>query len=300
MVLTCDVYAAVQNNVSSHTTSTYTCSVANIVMATPAVLLNSSVIISILKSNERTEPYNMLMLNLAITDVLAGLFVMPSYFVQFFYVASNSTFCEPFNLLVTLGYLLGLVSLLSITTTALERYIKVFHPFVHSIRKTSYTLAIIIFGTWSLPIGSACLIFFTKSHTYSSTSTVLYLSFTSPVIFFCYTKILLRVRSIRRQIEAEAERFGHHRINEKDKNLLFVGGLIIISYFVCFFPIFIRSMMVLLKYKERAFDHVLCWELTLYAANSLVNPIISCLFNPAIRSKVIKIWTCAGRHVRSS
>ena len=282
-------------NASSYVASSYACAVSNISLVIPTILMNLSVIMAVVKLNGEMEPYEILIANLALTDLLAGLFSMPSLFVESLYVANLKDPCDFAKFTVTASIALGQVSFFLITAIAIERHIKVFSPFFYNSRVTSSLLAKLMIGMWFVSIAIATIQFFAENvFVKFGTSSVISLLGTA-VILICYTKILLRARSIRRQTEAEATRFGQGRMTEKYRNLLFIGGLIFISFFLCYSLLMARSLWNLFGVKNRDLDYIICWAWFCVLLNSLANPIISCVFNPDLKKKTTKLWTCVFR-----
>ena len=292
MELICNGLGLAITNKSSYIANNYACAAFNLTFAIPTILLNVALIFAVLKSDERKEPCQILILNLAFTDVSTGIFSMPSQFTEFFYVANLKDPCSFADITMALRYFLGIASFFTITAIAMERYIFVFNPYLHTNRLTTRLLAVVVMAIWLLSTAIVVVFFFVG---YSMTLYVINIFFgllSFAVIIFCYSKIFIRARSIRRKIEAEAERYGHHRMSEKDKNLLFLGGLIIISFFVCYLPFFARMSFEIFAVTSHVLDYTLCWEWFFAMLNSLINPAISCAFNPVAKGRVINILHC--------
>ena len=295
MVLSCWDFVLVPRNISSYIASSYACGVSSIVLSIPTTILNLTYIVAVLKSNERTEPCQILLLNLAFTDLFTGIFSLPSHFIEAVYAATLKSPCSFANVTTCLKMILGLVSFITITIIAVERYTCIFYPYIHNARVTSFFLSILVTGVWF--VSTAVYIafyFFTTSKVFFLTNLV-FCVFASIVIVFSYVKILLRARGIRQEIEANLQRFGQHRITEKDKNLLLVGGFIILSHFLCFSPFFAYGIFVIIGNSSNIQRYMPCWKWVFIMASSFFNPIISCTFNPAVKRKVIKMWTCGRK-----
>eukprot|EP00795_Rhopilema_esculentum_P003616 gene3616-13878_t len=273
----------------------YICAIFNLVLAVPTTLMNASFIVAVLKSSDRAEPYQILMLNLAITDLLTGIVSMPSQFISYLH---NSHFKETcFNKAVAenITFFLGMASFFTVIAVTMERYTYVFHPFFYNEKLTSRFLTAMAGSIWLLSIALSVAYSFTGgSYLINTCIGVL----ASALIFFCYTRIMLRARRVRRQIAAEAGRYGQRRMNKKDKNLVVIGGLIIISFFVCYAPTVLSNLLLAFGIRSHIFRGMYYWLLLLVLSNSFINPMISCTFNPRVRRKVIRIWSC-GRKGRT-
>ena len=292
MDLDCSHYGIRLKNETVFQDINETCSWINLILAVPTALVNASLIIALLMSSDRTKPCQLLLLNLAATDFLAGFANMPIQFVVFRFISLNKDPCNFANVTTPVGYVLGIASFITVSMIAVERYISIFHPFFHLSKLSSEKTAISVVILWvvsiSVVIPSAA----------SADDTILY----SCVIFlvvvgtvvniYCYFRILLRARKVRRQIQSEAARFGQQQSSERDKSLLRVGSLIVISMTICYTPIATNSLANLAGLKSEGIDYALCWAWTLAMVNSLINPIITCSFSPPIRRKIAKMWTC--------
>ena len=275
--------------------SFYICAVFNLVLAVPTTMLNASFIVAVLKSSDRAEPNQILMLNLAITDLLTGIVSMPSQFILYFHHTHFEEACYSKVVAENVTFFLGMASFFTISAVTIERYAYVFHPFFYNEKLTSRFLKAMAGSIWLLSIALSVTYLFTGG-SYAINTCIGF--FASALIFFCYIRIMLRARGIRRQIAAEAGRFGQRRMNKKDRNLVVVGGLIIISFFVCYAPTVLSNLLSAFGIRSHIFRGMYYWLLLLVLTNSFINPMISCTFNPRVRRKVIRIWSC-GRKGRA-
>eukprot|EP00795_Rhopilema_esculentum_P016256 gene16256-7638_t len=285
------------SNISSYKANCIACATFSIVFSVPTVLLNVALIIAILKSSERKEPYQMLVQNLAFTDLLTGVIAMPNNSAVFIYVASSKTPCSFAVVTFAIQYFLGVVSLVIVTIIALERYVFVFKPYMHSSLLTSRAMAVISILVWLIAIAFLFVSRVIKNIKLLLAMRVCIGCVLSALIILCYTKILLRARKVRRQIEAEAERFGHQRLTDKDRSLLLIGGFIIISFFVCYAPFFSKYFFIIFEVEGHVLKYSICWEWLLVMLNSLVNPVISCIFHSPIRRTILSFLVC-GRNCK--
>ena len=285
------------SNTSSYKANCIACATFSLVFSVPTALLNVTLIIIILKSSERKEPYQMLVQNLAFTDLLTGVISMPNNFAVFIYIASSKAPCFFAVVTMVLQYFLGSVSLIIVTTIALERYVFVFKPYMHSTLLTSRVMAVISILVWLIPIADLFVSRVIKNIKLLFAMHVCIGCVLSALIILCYTKILLRARKVRRQIEAEAERFGHQRMTDKDRSLLLIGCFIMISFFVCYAPFFLRYFFVIFEVEGHVLEYSICWEWLLAMLNSFVNPVISCIFHSPIRRTVLRLLAC-GRNCK--
>ena len=276
------------------------CSFVNLGLALPTTLINLTLIVAIVTSNECKKPCQELLLNLAFTDLLTGVTSMPFHFVEFRLIAFLKDPCQFSNVAIPLGYAIGLASFLTVTVIAVERYVKIFCPYVYHARFKPSTVIVFLLVIWAISVIGVIPTAVTQNAYPLHLFAVLVAVFGSTVNVYCYLRILLRARKTRRQIETEVSRFGRAVPSQRERNLLFIGGLIIISLSLSYTPIVLSKLVKVLGIRGDAWDYALCWEWTLAMANSLMNPVISCVFNPVVRMKIVRMWTCKANDNRMS
>ena len=121
--------------------------VLNAVLSPCAVVANSLVVLVIIRKVSLRSPLNLLLGCLAVSDLLVGLFVQPSY-VAFRLVENQHRFVPcALRLFYTMGFFTCYgVSLVSLCAISCERFIALFHPlrYCHIIRY-SRVIKLIIF-----------------------------------------------------------------------------------------------------------------------------------------------------------
>lgn len=288
----CRHYGIVLRDESTFKATNLTCSWLNLLLAFPTAFANISLVIALLTSSDRTRPCQILLLNLAITDFLAGVFIMPIQCVVFRYISSSMNPCEFANVTTPVGYILGIASFMTVSMIAVERYINIFHPFFHLSKLSSQRTLIGIACLWLLSLSVILPSAISSEDRFLFGFSTILVVLGTILNVYTYTRILLRARKVRRQIQSEAARFGLQQRSARDKSLLRVGGLIVTTMAICYAPIASNSLLKVFNFDSKELDYMLCWAWTLAMANSLVNPIITCSFSPPVRRKIIKIWTC--------
>ena len=269
-----------------------TCSWMSLFLACPTVLLNIAMIVAFMTSRNRLQPCQMLLVNLAVTDLLTGIFNMPAFFVIFRFVAEMKDPCRLLEPCMAVLIILGCVSFITIAFIAFERYLSVFHPYSHASKLSARNVAICVTIVWIVPILLITLSVTGLFRQVISTFIAAILVTGTSFNFYSYLRILLQARKIRLQIHSEAARLGQTDTGVTDKRYIFIGGLIIISMLTCFAPLGVNIILRSTGFKTNAMEDMRCFEWTLAMANSLVNPIITCIFCPPIRAKVLRIMTC--------
>ena len=287
----CSQYNIIFMNSTTFKAINYSCAWTNIIMAWPTTVLNLSLIIAFATSRDRSKPCTLLLLSLAVTDFLCGLVNMPLYFLIFRYIAEVKDpclfvkFCSPAFLLVTLE------SFFIVTLIAIERYLSIFHPFFHVSRVSLRNASVCIAVSWVVSMLGTSPLLAGVNIDRLNPYIVVFMVTGIMLNLYCYLRILLRARKVRLQIESEAARFGQSSITSTDKRYIFVGMLIILSMALCFTFQAAHGILKTFGYRKESFKYFNCWQWTLVAVNSFINPFITLSFWPNVRGKVWKILT---------
>ena len=268
------------------------CSWANILLACPTTVSNVLLIMALATSRDRSKPCTILLLNLAITDLITGIFSMPLFFIFFRYTAEHKSVCYYAKAVVPFALANANDAFFIVALIAMERYIKVFHPFFHSSKLSSRNVAVCISVSWVVSILVIVpLITGAAGSKYDG-----YVGFILVLVMFlnivAYLRILSRARKVKLQIQNEAARFGHTSFNPTDKRYMIIGGLVLVSGIICFMPLAVGNFLWILGFKNENLRKLRCWEWNLLMANSLINPFITCSFWPDIRRKIHRVLTC--------
>ena len=289
-MLPCELHGLEISNTSSYIASTHACAVLSIPLAMLTISFNACLIAAVLKSNEWGETHLVLILNLAITDLVAGLFTMPSNFAEYLYIAMLKDPCYFANVTIVTKHIFGFASLLIVAALAVERYIYIFYPYFYNARLTSRSLIwSVVCCIWLLSTFVIAPAYLTRHKNLVFASSLAFGIPLALIIIFSYAKIFFRAQRIQRQIKTEAERFRQVESRDKDRNILFVGGLIILSFFVCSAPSYISSILKSFGVQSSLFIYTLCWEWLFVMTNSLFNPVISCVFNPTVKRNILSM-----------
>ena len=292
MVDSCTAYGVIINNSSSLKAISYSCSWANALLTCPTVFGNVALIAALSTSRDKKKPCTLLLLNLAVTDLLAGLVSMPSFFYVFRSISLGQAPCSFVSFSSPFAFIICGTSTQTVALIAVERYASVFHPFCHR-SKINCRMSLLFAGlSWILSLLSVVPSISGLSSFFLNVSVAAITVICTVLSIFCYLRILLRARRVRSQVQNQAARFGQANNSITDKRYVSVGGLIILSMVICFSPVAASNWLWILGYRNRRFDEIRCWEWTLVVSNSIVNPIITCIFCPPMRRKVLKILTC--------
>lgn len=292
MNLSCSSYGITLQNTSSYIVVNQSCSWMSILLAFPTTFANLVLLIAFATSAERKKSCSMLLMNLAITDLLAGVVVMPGHSMIFRYIANGKSPCNFANFSLPVAFSLGGTSLFTVALIAVDRYISIFHPFYYQSELSRTKVALGIILSWIVPIIMIMPLVFNWHITHINGSIAASTIFAICVNFYCYVRIFLRARKVRLQIQAETRRFGEGSTNQAEKRFIFVGVVILLSVLICYTPLGAMNFARGITQRNSILDHMRCVEWVFLNSNSLVNPLITGIFVPPIRNRILKLLRC--------
>lgn len=288
--------------------------VSNGLLMPIAVIGNGLVLTVILKFSNLHTNSNILIFSLALTDILVGLIVQPSFVV---YIASKLTLefsCRALmSYLYTEIFCLGL-SIFMLSLISCERFFAIMHPYKYLSYATKVRViktVAVVWLTW-LAFNVICRALKVKNDEFFSpvASVVITVSFCVNMVlnFKIFKVVRLHKRQIlaHKQVGIEMEYRSHttnsgqqtdvsRRIRVQDTRLaisvLLISGVLII----CYLPLMVTSMADMIVDSDDLFDHVIYpIAETVAFLNSSLNPFLYCLRFRELRNKVwqvLKWWT---------
>ncbi|XP_066533907.1 trace amine-associated receptor 13c-like [Hoplias malabaricus] len=278
------------------------------VCATAVVLLtvcgNLLVIISVCH-------FKQLILSLAVSDFLVGLFVMPFHFmwlIESCWVFGH-VFCILFNFV---SYQLTSVSVGSVALIALDRYVALSHPFLYSKDTTSTIIYTVIPLTWlfSLMYNSAMfyvggnfnnLVMCQGECFYSLGETDSLIDLMFVVIVPCglmavlYVQVFVIARRHANAIRELSQNVKNvsklHSAMRSDRKAAKVLGILVIVFLACLVPYYICSLITDTITADSSYI-VINNVLILFYLNSSINPIIYALFYSWFQKCMKMILSC--------
>ena len=301
MNLTCGRYGLVLRDTTSFRANNQACAIASVVLSLPTVLLNLSMMSVLLSKQYRSKPCEMFLLNLAMADLLAGLLNMPSNFFVFRFMSQTKDPCRFAKFTTPIGCILGIASFLTLVAVAVERYMSIFHPYLHSARLRISNVVIIVALIWALSVALIIPNVFLPQRDVLRAAIFCIGLLGTLINAFCYFKILWFARKIRLEIAATAARYGGPGASMKERrerSLVKIGVLIILTVAFCYAPVVSNNFLRLMGYGSVALDFAFCWGWVLANASSLIDPMIICSFNPDIRHSLFNLWRVRICHRR--
>ncbi|XP_053336735.1 trace amine-associated receptor 13c-like [Clarias gariepinus] len=284
----------------------YVCSAAVVLLTVCGNLL---IIISILHFNQLHTPTNMLMLSLAVSDFLVGIFLMPVMLI--WTIESCWIFGRYFCSIYWLFSGLLIISIYTIAQIAVDRYLALSNPFLYmNIVSVKITCVVIGFN-WCLVITYTTAglyfngnfksfvlcpgeCFLSLYEVWSVIDNVLSFIFPLSVIIILYSLVFViakkhvtAIRELNNHARPNAQKITSYSMKSERKAAK-VLGILVSVFLICLLPYFIYSLLVnVIELQLETFRNVL---IMLYF-NSTINPFIYALFYPWFRRCIKLIIT---------
>ena len=266
--------------------------VLNALLSPCAVVANSLIVIVIIKKPSLRSPLNLLLGCLAVSDLLVGLFVQPSYVA--FRLGENQHKFVPcaLRLFYSTGFFICYgVSLVTLCAISCERFIALFYPlqYYHIVRY-SRVLKLVIF-IWIINIFLTGLQW---AHNKAARGIHL-VSWTVLLLTAVVSqlRILPLIRRHQRQIKRHREHFFYQRTGASLMQMKFaINVTCIVTVYLAFnLPVLIITAFHQIIHIDIDTYNFYSWAETAAFLNSSVNPVICVWRVKAIWRAIKELWT---------
>uniref|UniRef100_A0A3B1K6Z4 Trace amine-associated receptor 13c-like n=1 Tax=Astyanax mexicanus TaxID=7994 RepID=A0A3B1K6Z4_ASTMX len=300
----CDRFSCAERSVSAVSVFLYICAAAVVLLT---VFGNLLIIISVCHFKQLHTPTNMLILSLAVSDFLVGVFVMPTALV--WTIESCWMFSAGYCLFyILISYFLTNISIYTVALIAVDRYFALSNPFLYTKIATLSTMCIVVLCNWFILLLYNITLqyfngyyakmtmcpgdcFFMLDEIWSLVDLLLTFALPCSVIIILYGLVFVIVKKHATAIRelntvTNTQTTKHMTDSMKSerkaaKNL----GILVSVFLACLFPYFIYTVLGnLIEIEVGNFQKVLM----LVYLNSAINPVIYALFYPWFR-KCVKI-----------
>ncbi|XP_053346991.1 trace amine-associated receptor 13c-like [Clarias gariepinus] len=285
----------------------YVCSAAVVLLTVCGNLL---VIISVFHFKQLHTPTNMLVLSLAVSDFLSGIFVMPPMFI--WTIESCWVFGKDFCSIYWFTNSIFTISIYTIALIAVDRYLALSNPFLYmNIVSVKITCVVMFFG-WCFAMGyNIAAIYFNIGNLTSSgmcpsecfislneiwTVIDFVYSFIFPlsVIIILYTQVFMiakkhatAIRELNNHARPKTQKITSHSMKSERKAAK-VLGILVFVFIMCLLPYFLYSFLGnVIELQANTFQKVSI----LFCLNSTINPLIYALCYPWFRKCIQLIVT---------
>ncbi|XP_035384940.1 trace amine-associated receptor 13c-like [Electrophorus electricus] len=278
-------------------------------VSTAAVVLltvcgNLLIIISVCHFTQLHTPTNMLILSLAVSDCLLGVYVIPTALIWM--IESCWIFTASYRICFTfMSFFLTGMSIFNIALIAVDRYFALSKPFLYSKTVSPSKMCIAVLSVWVL------LFFYSIALHYFNGGFVsydgpedyflvldqvwslidLFLTFVFPlsVIIIFYTQVFFIAKkhaTVIRELNSHTRtQTSKNMADKSERKAAKVLGILVSVFVACLLPYFVYS--VLGNNEKDSLQKVL----VLVYINSSINPVIYALFYPWFRRAVKLIFT---------
>ena len=278
--------------------------ISSVVLALLTVVGNLLILYAIRKCQTLHAPTKVLLCNLAVSDLGVGIVVYPLFAAHWFAVTLNNirVFCTVLDPYVIAAYIMGSVSLYTMTAISLDKY----YAFAFRLRYHQ----IVTFKRVMLAMGGCWMVGFIMPFSWllSEKSTRILgatLIFCCIVITsICYIRVIIGIRRHQRQIQEQESTSAsqHHagnllRIGQYTKSL---NTMIVLFWLqiACYLPFFITAAVTMGIGTNS--NKILALNITkaLIYFKSLLNPLVYCLRTREIRRQVLTSLSSFPRFMR--
>ncbi|KAM9495264.1 trace amine-associated receptor 13c-like [Clarias gariepinus] len=300
----CEHFSCPERSVSSAVyILLYVCSAAVVVLTVCGNLL---VIISVFYFKQLHTPTNLLVLSLAVSDLLAGIFVMPPMLIW------TIESCWIFGIFFcTIYWLISFtftISTFTVAQIAVDRYLFLSKPFLYMNIVSLKITRVVIILNWCVVVGYSIAVpyfngnfsgsvmcpgecFLYLNEVWSVIDLVYSFIFPLSVIIIFYTLVFViakkhatAIRELNNHTRPKTQKITSHSMKSERKAAK-VLGILVFVFIMCLLPYFIYSLLGnVIELQRETFQKLLI----LVSLNSTINPVIYALFYPWFR-RCIKI-----------
>ncbi|XP_048064076.1 trace amine-associated receptor 13c-like [Megalobrama amblycephala] len=280
-------------------------------VATAAVTLltvcgNLLVIISVSHFKQLHTPANILILSLAVSDLLTGLFVIPFHLILLIETcwSSGLLMCSFFNFVT---FLATSVSVNTVTQIAIDRFLALTYPFFYSEKISPTVMCIATLFNWMFSLlynftllfvngnftavcPGVCVYFIDGVSSLIDLLVVFLVPCTLIIILYTHVFVIVKkhVTAIRAlQVHKSTSK---NRVSDKsERKAAILLGILVFVFLLCLLPYYICSLVI--PSNNTYYFYVRDVSVIFFYLNSTINPIIYALFYPWFQKSLKLIFT---------
>uniref|UniRef100_A0A8C1AJR3 G-protein coupled receptors family 1 profile domain-containing protein n=1 Tax=Cyprinus carpio carpio TaxID=630221 RepID=A0A8C1AJR3_CYPCA len=270
---------------------------------------NLLVIISVSHFKQLQTPANILILSLAVSDFLMGVFVMPLYLSWL--VESCWTFgsmmCLVFNFVT---FQATSVSVHTVALIAVDRFLALSSPFLYSQKVSPTVICIVTLCNWLFSLIYNFIVLFVNGNftdvmcpgkcvyvmdgVSSLIDLLIVLLMPCTLIIILYTHVFVIAKRHATAIRAlqvhNSTGSSKNRVSDKsERKAAILLGILVIVFLLCLLPYYICSLLI--PYSNADLFYVRDVAGIFFFLNSTINPIIYALFYPWFQKSLKLIFT---------
>ena len=269
-----------------------------LILSLPTFLFNLCIILSILRSSELHTPSFAVILNLAISDCLAGCSAYIFYAITCIRFASGYDPCPVAYIGTPWSHILAITSFNTIALQTIERYIAIFFPYWYHEKVSMRCIIVACLSTWLSSTVMVIIWLITKDNNtfYGILGCLSVTLFAATVI--SYIRIFREVRRIEKEIMIHQTASYEDRKKIKSESKVTKATVIILVVVItCYSPaLFFDFYFAFIGKKTKSASIGLYWAWLLALSNSFVNPWIACrqltMLRKAVKRLTLRMFLC--------
>ena len=258
-----------------------------------SIMLNIVTIYAIHKTSAMAKTLKTLLLSLAFSDVVVGLFSQPLY--TFFLIKClqlDNINCNTYQVLNISGYLFSTASFLGVVAVSVDRFLAVHLHLRYQELVTHKRVVVVVIGKWLCSAFVSSIALWGLPSARNITESVV-AAFGFIITFVVYTRIYLTVRRHKNQIHslqvqevAHSDEIKHFIVLVKSTASIFYVCLLLL---ICYLPFLICTAVIRIYGSSIALKQFLLYSMTLIFLNSSLNPVIYCWKMRHVRHAIVNI-----------
>ncbi len=292
----CQEYLCPERSVSLHVYVILYLAAAAVSLLT--VCGNLLVIISVSHFKQLHTPANILILSLAVSDLLVGVFVMPlylSWLIESCWI-SGPVMCSVFNFVT---FQATSVSVHTVALIAVDRFLALRSPFLYSEKISPSVICIATLFNWLFSLiynftllyvngnftgvmcPGECLYIIDEISSLIDLLIVLLMPCTLIIILYTHVFVIVKrhVSAIRALQVHNSTGTSKNRVGDKsERKAAILLGILVFVFLLCLLPYYICSLVI--PYSKADLFYVRDVAVIFFFLNSTINPIIYALFYP--------------------
>ncbi|XP_067240464.1 trace amine-associated receptor 13c-like [Chanodichthys erythropterus] len=281
--------------------------VAAAAVALLTVCGNLLVIISVSHFKQLHTPANILILSLAVTDLLVGVFVMPlhlSWLIESCWI-SGPLMCSVFNFVT---FQATSVSVHTVTLIAVDRFLALRLPFVYSEKISPTVICIATLFNWLFSLlynftllfingnftdimcPGECLYIVDEVSSLIDLLVVFLMPCTLIIILYTHVFVIAKKHATAIRALQVHNSTSKGRVSDKsERKAALALGILVFVFLLCLLPYYIFSLTNFLR--DDSFSNVINSVLILFYLNSSINPLIYAMLYPWFKKSLKIILT---------
>eukprot|EP00794_Sanderia_malayensis_P011101 gene11105-12270_t len=295
----CYKYGYYYDNSTSLTVNIKICVAICAALVIPTTLLNASILAILIRDRGEYTTSKSLRLSLVVADLAMGLFTQPSTTIVFYMILRRRPDCRLSDVTNPISFHLAIASFVTLTSLAVDRYVKFLHPFKYTWLAKKPVMSFMIAFAWLIPLWPVLTTATSNSMIVMDRFIAYFGAFLVLVNIFCNIRAAFLIRKQRKQIRHDQQRFNNNTNNNQvvshykhEASLVVLAILLLISTVMCYLPVICLSAFAARtnRYEKGLVGYLTYWAWTIACVNPLMNPIVKIYRMTSLRKEIIRLY----------